>query len=68
MIDAGYAQEAKTAVLPFLQKLGIKKIDHFFISHPHRDHYEGLAPVIDAGRVPENVASWSGNYCTEFIF
>ena len=49
MIDAGYAQEAKTAVLPYLQKLGIKKIDHFFVSHPHRDHYEGLAPIIDSG-------------------
>ena len=49
MIDAGYAQEAKIAVLPYLQKLGIKKIDHFFISHPHRDHYEGLAPIIDSG-------------------
>ncbi len=49
MIDAGYAQEAKTAVLPYLQRLGIKKIDHFFISHPHRDHYEGLAPIIDSG-------------------
>ena len=49
MIDAGYAQEAKTEVLPYLKKLGIKKIDHFFISHPHRDHYEGLAPILDAG-------------------
>ncbi len=49
MIDAGYALEARTEVLPYLKKLGIKKIDHFFISHPHRDHYEGLAPIIDSG-------------------
>jgi len=49
MIDAGYAQEAKAEVLPYLQKLGIQKIDHFFISHPHRDHYEGLAAILDSG-------------------
>jgi len=49
MIDAGYASEAKTSVIPYLQKLGIKHIDHFFVSHPHRDHYEGLAVILDAG-------------------
>lgn len=49
MIDAGYASEARKAVIPYLKKLGIKKIDHFFITHPHRDHYEGLAIILDAG-------------------
>ena len=49
MIDAGYAQEAKTVVVPYFQKLDIKQIDHFFISHPHRDHYEGLARLLYAG-------------------
>jgi len=49
MIDAGYYQEAKQAVIPYLQKLGITKIDDFFISHPHRDHYEGMAAILDAG-------------------
>jgi len=49
MIDAGYSSEAKTNVLPYLQSLKIRKIDHFFISHPHRDHYEGLGPIYDSG-------------------
>jgi len=49
MIDAGYASEAKKSVIPYLNELGIKKIDHFFVSHPHRDHYEGLAVILDAG-------------------
>lgn len=49
MIDAGYASEARKSVIPYLQELGIKKIDHFFVSHPHRDHYEGLAVILDAG-------------------
>jgi len=55
MIDAGYASEAKKAVIPYLGKLGIKSIDHFFISHPHRDHYEGLAVIIDAGITIKNL-------------
>lgn len=49
MIDAGYIEEARKAVIPYLKKLGIKKIDHFYVSHPHRDHYEGLAAILDAG-------------------
>jgi len=49
LIDAGYSSEAKTNVLPYLQNLNIDKIDHFFISHPHRDHYEGMAPILDSG-------------------
>lgn len=49
MIDAGYASEAKKAVIPYLRELGVKSIDHFFITHPHKDHYEGLAVILDAG-------------------
>ena len=40
IIDAGHYREAKSAVLPYFKALGIEKIDHFFISHPHKDHYE----------------------------
>ncbi len=49
MIDAGYVSEARKSVIPYLKKLGIKKIDHFFVTHAHRDHYEGLAVILDAG-------------------
>lgn len=55
MIDAGYASEARIAVIPYLKKLGIKQIDHFFVSHPHRDHYEGLAVILDAGIAIKNL-------------
>ena len=41
MIDAGYYEQAEQAVLPYLKEIRIKEIDHFFISHPHKDHYEG---------------------------
>ncbi len=47
MIDAGYYKQAEKVVLPYLQEIGIKEIDHFFISHPHRDHYEGLLALLE---------------------
>lgn len=55
MIDAGYASEARKSVIPYLRKLGISNINHFFVSHPHRDHYEGLAAIIDAGISIQNL-------------
>jgi len=55
MIDAGYYKQAEKVVLPYLQEIGIKEIDHFFISHPHRDHYEGLAALLKNGFKVRNV-------------
>ena len=49
LIDAGYYEPAKAELAPFLLKNGIKQIDYFFITHPHRDHYEGAIAVIEAG-------------------
>ena len=49
MIDGGYYGEAEKHVIPYVTALGIKAIDHFFVSHPHRDHYEGLIALLDAG-------------------
>ena len=49
LIDAGSLGPAKEKLVPFLKKKKIKKIDIVFISHPHKDHYEGLLPVLDAG-------------------
>ena len=28
--------------MPYLNKLGIRQIDHLWISHPHTDHYGGI--------------------------
>jgi len=49
MIDGGYYSEAEKYLVPYVTALGIKTIDHFFVSHPHRDHYEGLIALLDAG-------------------
>jgi len=49
LIDAGYLEPAKEKLVPFLQESRINDIDIAFISHPHRDHYEGLVPILDAG-------------------
>ena len=49
LIDAGYYEPAKAELAPFLLKKGIEQIDYFFVTHPHRDHYEGAIAVIEAG-------------------
>jgi len=55
MIDGGYYGEAEKHVIPYVTALGIKAIDHFFVSHPHRDHYEGLIALLDAGITVSNL-------------
>lgn len=49
LIDAGYYSEAKSHLIPFLQKSNIQNIDYFFITHPHRDHYEGALAILESG-------------------
>lgn len=49
LIDAGYLGPAKEKLIPFLHQAQIGRIDIAFISHPHRDHYEGLLPILEAG-------------------
>jgi competence protein ComEC len=49
LIDAGYLGPAKKKLVPYLQNRKIDRIDIAFISHPHRDHYEGLLPILKAG-------------------
>jgi len=49
MIDAGNKNIAYSSVVRYLEKFGIKKIDHFFISHPHDAYYGGLVSILDSG-------------------
>ncbi len=46
LIDTGPAgkdfSSADRAIIPLLQHLSLKKIDHLFLSHPHLDHIGGL--------------------------
>lgn len=37
--------------LPYLQKIGIRKLDGIIISHFHEDHYKGIFPVLEKIRV-----------------
>jgi len=55
VIDGGYYGEAEKHLIPYVATLGIKAIDHFFVSHPHRDHYEGLIALLDAGITVSNL-------------
>jgi beta-lactamase superfamily II metal-dependent hydrolase len=55
MIDAGQLQIARLELLPYLSERNIKKIDHFFISHPHTDHYGGLELIAEAGIKVKNI-------------
>lgn len=44
LIDGG---PSNGKVLEFLLKRGVKKIDHLVLTHPHADHYGGLAEVFE---------------------
>jgi competence protein ComEC len=55
LIDAGddRANAASRAIIPFLKKEGIKKIDTCVISHPHRDHFGGYLELVEAVEIGE---------------
>lgn len=55
LIDAGYGGPIGDRLATYISELGIDKIDKFIISHPHRDHYEGIRNVLKAGIVVEDV-------------
>lgn len=55
MIDAGEYAQAKALLLPYLERNGIKSIDHFFVSHPHTDHYAGIDALLEGGIDIRNV-------------
>jgi beta-lactamase superfamily II metal-dependent hydrolase len=42
MIDTGHATEMASAGAHYLRRLGVQHIDRLYITHPHKDHYEGL--------------------------
>ncbi len=49
LVDAGYGGVIGDGLTRYLQDLGITRIDKFIISHPHRDHYEGIRNIVAAG-------------------
>jgi competence protein ComEC len=55
LIDTGHLSPARNALVPFLQSKGIKKIDTVFVTHPHKDHYQGLLAILESGIPISNV-------------
>lgn len=49
LIDTGAVGYAEREFIPALKERGIRKIDAVFITHPHLDHYGGLAPLLQSG-------------------
>ena len=46
LVDAG---DLTSDVAGMLHRRGIRYVDKVFISHPHKDHYAGLRPLLDEG-------------------
>lgn len=46
LVDAG---DVQSDVAGLLRRRGIGHVDKVFISHPHKDHYAGLGPLLDQG-------------------
>lgn len=49
LIDAGYQLEALKSLIPLLKEKKISVIDYLFVSHAHRDHYEGVFEILKSG-------------------
>lgn len=49
LVDAGYGGIIGDGLTRYLEDLDITRIDKFIISHPHRDHYEGIRNIVAAG-------------------
>ena len=47
LIDAGFKANADTNLIGYLKKNNIQSFDYVFISHPHKDHYEGLLSLLE---------------------
>lgn len=47
LIDGGPSASENSAIVSFLKKRNIKTIDYLVLTHPHKDHYEGLNYVFD---------------------
>jgi competence protein ComEC len=49
LIDAGFLRPAEEKLIPFLKKEGVTDIDVVFVTHSHKDHYEGLKAILNNG-------------------
>lgn len=49
LIDTGTEEGGAQALVPYLASLGVRELDHVFVTHPHKDHYGGINALLDAG-------------------
>lgn len=52
VIDGGMKEDADN-LLSHLEKYGAKKVDAWFMTHPHCDHYGAYQKLCEEGRLPE---------------
>lgn len=73
LVDGGGHQEGQESrrwdpgekvVVPYLQRLGVRRIDYLVVTHPHADHVAGLIAVIRRFPVGE---VWYGGQPSELI-
>jgi hypothetical protein len=48
LIDAGNTGKGRSAIVPYLNALGVTSLDYLIVSHYHADHIGGVDEVIDA--------------------
>ena len=61
LIDCG-SHEFEESIVEMFRELGIKSIDRVLITHPHHDHYEGLALIAQNIKIGEILVSFPDDY------
>lgn len=61
LIDGGSPGEGSSAIVPYLNTLGVTGLDYSIMTHWHTDHYGGLDEVFNAGFLPSVQALDRGN-------
>lgn len=59
LVDAGEKSAARDVILPALEQLGIKRLNHFLLTHAHLDHLGGAETVLRAVDVDQ---VWDSGY------
>ena len=61
LIDCG-SHEFEKSIAEMLRELGIRSIDRLLITHPHHDHYEALALIVENVQIGELWVSFPDDY------
>ena len=61
LIDCG-SHDFEESIVAMLKELDIRSIDRVLITHPHHDHYEGLAYIAQHIRIGQVLVSFPDDY------